>query len=161
MVVLSDNSDQPCQQLEIWNRFNPQEISNFPTLSFPFFCHYSIPFFLTHPAQFGFKVGATLVIRVTIFIQIYSISKTWLISRSSLAFWVISLSSNTFNTKLNCNKTKLPLSCLQKSHAKSLHDQLTKYSRFFFVKLNYNFSIHTIELNNQFCHVYTILLATF
>ena len=49
MVSLSDKSDQPCQQLEIWNRFKPHEISNFPTFSFPFFCHYSIPFFLTHP----------------------------------------------------------------------------------------------------------------
>ena len=70
----TNNSDQPCQQLEIWNIFNPHETSNFPTLSFPFFCHYSIPFFLTHPAQFGFKMGATLVLRVTIFLQIYFIS---------------------------------------------------------------------------------------
>ena len=39
-----------CQQLEISNRFNPHEPSIFPTLTLPFFCQYSIPFFLTHTA---------------------------------------------------------------------------------------------------------------
>ena len=37
-----------CQQLEIWNRFNPHKISNFTTLSFPFIWHYSIPLILIH-----------------------------------------------------------------------------------------------------------------
>ena len=47
LVLTSDNSDQSCQQLEISKRFNPHEISNFPTLS-----HFSVTtpfstFFLT------------------------------------------------------------------------------------------------------------------
>ena len=67
MNVISDSSDKLCQQLEIWNIFNPHETSIFPTLSFPFFLS------LLH-SLLSYSPRAIWVWVVTISIQIYFIS---------------------------------------------------------------------------------------
>ena len=52
-IPSSDSSDNLSQQLEIGYGYNPHAPSIFPSLSLPFFIHYSIPFFLPHTTQFG------------------------------------------------------------------------------------------------------------
>ena len=102
-VISSDTSDKLYQQLEIWNRFNTHESSIFPTLALPIFCHYSIPFLLTHTAQFRSQTGPTYVIFRQVAWLHFSLSNfryvTWLISTLSLRasiYWYLYLSLSIF-----------------------------------------------------------------